>query len=252
MQNLTPQSVQVPNGLKETVERVHGETGRQWLLTLPALVCECRERWSLELDKPFENLSYNLVIPGRISDGPEIVLKVGVPCRELLAEASALTLFHGMGSVGLLDHDASRGIILMERVTPGTPVHKLQGDLEATRTAATLMRQLWRTPPVEHPFPSLAVCFRAFERLRNRFEGGSGPFPPEVIVRAESTFAELDGSSKGNVILHGDLHHTNILSSAKSGWVSIDPKGISGDPGYEVGSFMLNQLSVGAQESTIK
>ena len=47
--------------MKETVERVHGETGRQWLLTLPALVCECRERWSLELDKPFENLSYNLV-----------------------------------------------------------------------------------------------------------------------------------------------------------------------------------------------
>jgi streptomycin 6-kinase len=44
------------------------------------------------------------------------------------------------------------------------------------------------------------------------------------------------------VILHGDLHHANILSSTRGGWVAIDPKGILGDPGYEVGSFMLNRL----------
>jgi streptomycin 6-kinase len=250
MQNLTPQSVQVPNGLKETVERVHGETGRQWIAKLPALVNECRERWSLELDKPFENLSYNLLIPGRISDGAEIVLKVGVPCRELLTEVSALSLFEGMGAVSLLDHDASRGMLLMERVTPGIPIYKLQGDVGATRIAAALMRRLWRTSPTEHSFPSLTVWFQAFERLRKKFDGATGPFPSELIGRAERSFAELNASSDGNVILHGDLHHANILSSEKSDWVAIDPKGISGDRGYEVAPFVLNQLPAGATEST--
>ncbi|MCA1626212.1 MAG: aminoglycoside phosphotransferase family protein, partial [Acidobacteria bacterium] len=181
----------------------------------------------------------------------EVVLKVGVPCRELLAEASALNLFAGVGAVRLLEHDAPRGILLMERIIPGTPVYELQENIEATSIAAVLMRRLWRTPPAEHSFPSLAVWFRAFERLRNNFDGGSGPFPPELIAKAESEFAGLNASSERSVILHGDLHHGNILLSEKDGWVAIDPKGICGDQGYEIGSFMLNQLPVGAAESVL-
>ncbi len=238
----------IPSGFKETVERAFGETGKRWLMKLPAILRECRERWSLVLDEPFENLSYNFVIPGRTSDGAEVVLKVGVPCRELLTEASALNLFEGVGAVRLLEHDAPRGILLMERVTPCTPVYELQGNLEATSVAAILMRRLWRTPPAEHSFPSLAVWFRAFERLRNKFDGGSGSFPSELIAKAESEFVELNASPERSVILHGDLHHGNILYSARSGWVAIDPKGICGDRGYDVGSFMLNQLPVGASE----
>jgi chromosome segregation protein len=49
----------IVNGLRRTVERVHGESGRQWLLRLPALLSESCARWSLELEQPFENLSYN-------------------------------------------------------------------------------------------------------------------------------------------------------------------------------------------------
>ena len=54
------------------------------------------------------------------------------------------------------------------------------------------------------------------------------------------------------MLLHGDLHHDNILASTSSGWVAIDPKGIVGDPGYEVGTFMLNQLPVGAADSVVQ
>lgn len=242
--------MRIPNGLKETVERVHGAAGRQWLITLPELVSEWSERWRLELSAPFENLSYNLVIPGRAASGAEIVLKVGVPCRELTTEAAALNLFQGMGAVRLLDQNATTGVLLLERVIPGTPLHELQADAEATRTAATLMRQLWREPPVEHSFPSLAVWFRAFERLRSQFGGGSSsPFPTGLFARAESAFTELDVSSESSVILHGDLHHANILFSNERGWLAIDPKGIIGDRGYEVGSFMLNQLPTGVSTS---
>jgi streptomycin 6-kinase len=232
----------IPETLRKTVDRVHGEKGRQWLMTLPALVAECRTRWSLELDQPFENLSYNLVYPGRTSTGIEIVLKLGVVCDELTTEIAALTLFDGVGAVPLLDHDQVLGILLMERVVPGTPLFKLQDGAEAVRTAAALMRKLWRDPPVDHAFPSLKIWFRAFERLRSRYGGGSGPIPNDLLAKAEHTFNELDASAKASVILHGDLHHANILFSMTGEWVAIDPKGISGDPGYEVGSFILNQL----------
>src|ERR1700730_5931848 len=242
-------AVHIPKSLKATIERVYGETGRQWVVTAPSILNECRVRWSLELDEPFANLSYNLVIPGRTSAGREIVLKVGVPCAELLTEAGALSLFDGVVAARLLDHDAARGVLLIERVTPGIPVYKLQGGEEATKSAAALMRRLWRVPPQQHSFPSLAIWFRAFSRLRDEFGGGTGPFPSEVIGQAEDQFSKLSASPTRDVILHGDLHHENILSSASHGWLAIDPKGICGDPGYEVGSFVLNRLPAEASDT---
>jgi streptomycin 6-kinase len=241
--------VQIPQSLNEKVAAVHGEQGREWLEKLPALISYCAERWSLRLGQPFANLSYNLVLPAVGSDGAEFVLKLGVPCPELLNEAAALDLFQGIGAVRLLDHDAARGILLLERVVPGTPIYEMQSDLEATRTAASLMRKLWRPPSLNHRLPTLAVWFQAFSRLRDKFGGRTGPFPAKLIDKAERTFAELNASTVSHVILHGDLHHANILRSAQRGWLAIDPKGICGDPGYEVGSFMLNQLPVGVSES---
>jgi len=243
--------VQIPEDLSEKILRVHDARGQQWLEQLPDLISYSRKRWSLKLGQPFANLSYNLVLAATDSDGADLVLKLGVPCPELLTEMSALKLFRGIGAVNLLDYDALRGIILMERVVPGTPIHEMHSDLEAARTAATLMRQLWRCPPANHPFPSLAIWFRAFDRLRNRFAGGTGPFPAKLIEKAERTFADLNASTDRSVILHGDLHHTNILFSCKRGWLAIDPKGICGDAGYEVGPFMMNQLPAGASESVM-
>lgn len=241
--------MKIPVSLKEKAERVHGAEGRHWFASLPELIGECRERWSLKLGEPFEHLSYNLVMPGRTDRGAEVVLKVGVPCREMVTEASALDFFGGVGAVRLIDHDAQRGMLLMERIVPGTSLYESRGDAEATRVAARLMRRLWRVAPAEHAFPSLAEWFGAFERLRSRCDGGSGPFPSEVIARAEREFAELDASCMERVVLHGDLHHANILWSARDGWTAIDPKGICGERGYEVGSFMLNRLPAGASES---
>ena len=245
--------MQIPQSLNEKIAAVHGEQGREWLGKLPGLVSHCTERWSLKLGQPFANLSYNLVLPAVASDGAELVLKLGVPCPELLNEAAALDRFQGIGAVRLLDHDAPRGILLMERVVPGTPIYEMQSDIDATRTAASLMRKLWRPPSPNHGLPTLAVWFQAFSRLRDKFGGRTGPFPAKLIDKAERTFGELNASSVSNVILHGDLHHENILLSAQRGWLAIDPKGICGDPGYEVGSFMLNQLPAGASESaTVK
>lgn len=241
--------MQIPEDLRQTIERVHGERGRDWIQALPNLTRECQERWSLNFDRPFDNLSYNLVLPAKMPDDKDVVLKLGVPCAELTSEAAALDLFQGAGAVHLVAHDAPRGILLMERALPGSPIYELQSDVEATRTAAAVMRKLWRPPPANHPFPSLVIWFQAFTRLKNRFAGGSGPFESSLIDRAERTLATLNASTDRSLILHGDLHHANILFSEERGWLAIDPKGICGDPAYEVGSFMLNRLPVEASES---
>lgn len=46
------------------------------------------------------------------------------------------------------------------------------------------------------------------------------------------------------VLLHGDLHHGNILASRSKQWLTIDPKGVIGEPEYEVGAFLRNPMSL--------
>jgi streptomycin 6-kinase len=41
-------------------------------------------------------------------------------------------------------------------------------------------------------------------------------------------------------LLHGDLHHWNILSTDRELWLAIDPKGVLGEPAYEVGAWLRN------------
>jgi streptomycin 6-kinase len=255
MRSVSFENTLVPPELREKVARVHGERGRQWLANVPALVNECRQRWSLQLDKPFVNLAYNLVIPGRTSKGVEVVLKLGVPCRELTTEAQALEFFAANGAAGLLDHDTSLGALLMERAIPGTLVCELQNETDSAITAARLMKRLWREPAAGHSFPSLAVWFSAFERFRPHTEKlppDEGSIPLELIVSAKQIVRDLLTATERTVILHGDLHHANILFSEDHGWVAIDPKGVAGDPAYDVASFMLNLVPRGAPDSVVK
>ena len=80
---------------------------------------------------------------------------------------------------------------------------------------------------------------RAFERHRATY-GGPGPFPAALLDRAEAIARHLLASAPREVLLHGDFHHYNVLSADRAPWLAIDPKGMLGDPGYEIGPFLLN------------
>ena len=51
---------------------------------------------------------------------------------------------------------------------------------------------------------------------------------------------ELCAAAPATVALHGDLHHDNILRATRDDWLAIDPHGLAGDPGYEIGSLLFN------------
>ena len=66
------------------------------------------------------------------------------------------------------------------------------------------------------------------------------------MEKAETLFSELIESMSAPVLLHGDLHHYNILSAVRKPWLAIDPKGVVGEVEYEVGAFVRNRLLPGA------
>ncbi|MCB9009158.1 MAG: phosphotransferase [Ardenticatenaceae bacterium] len=217
--------------------------GAEWLENLPNLLVECERRWGLAIRPSPFTLSYNYVAPATLADGMEIVLKVGVPNRELRTEIAALRLYDGRGCVRLLDTDSDQGILLLERLYPGEMLTIVPDDDEATRIAAQVMQKLWRPLPAEHNFPSVADWAGGLAELRQEFGGGTGPFDEKLVDTAVSLFTDLLTSSKTPVLLHGDLHHYNILSAA-NGWQVIDPKGIVGEPAYEVGALLRNPFTL--------
>ena len=231
-----------------TVE-VYGETGREWLQRLPDLLTHCAARWALTLEPPFDPLTYNYAAPAVRADGTRVVLKVGVPCRELATEVEALRLFDGQGAVRLLDADADKGILLLERLMPGAPLLSVPDDGQATGIAASVMQGLRRPAPAGHTFPTVAEWFAGLARLRAQFDGGTGPFSTRLVEEAEALSAELIQSTAETALLHGDLHHGNILRAGRAPWLAIDPKGVVGDPAFEPSAFLLNPVPQPAESS---
>jgi streptomycin 6-kinase len=231
----------LPDSFVRTISEAFGAKGVAWLKRLPALVAECERRYALTILPPFA-LSYNYVAPAVRADGADVALKLGVPNPELLTEIVALRHYGGRGIVQLLDADEEQGILLLERLKPGTTLLSLADDEEATAIAAQVMGRLWRPPPAGHSFPSVARWAAGMARLRHEFDGGSGPFPARLVALAEALFADLLGSMGGPVLLHGDLHHENILRAERQPWLALDPKGVVGEPAYEVGALLRNPL----------
>jgi len=230
--------VHVPYSFARTITELHGVAGLEWLGSLPTLVEEYARRWSLIVLPTFAPLSYNYVVPVVRADGTDAVLKAGFPSSELCMEIDALCFYAGCGIAQLLETSQEQGIFLLERLKPGAPLSKEHDDGRATAVAAGVMRQLHRPAPDQHAFPSVGGWAQGLRRLRDRFEGGTGPFPAGLVETAENLFRELLNSMTAPVLLHGDLHPGNVLAAERQPWLAIDPKGVIGEPEYEVGALL--------------
>jgi streptomycin 6-kinase len=212
--------------------------GADWLADLSNLLAEAARRWDLTLGEPFL-LSYNYVCAATRADGTPAVLKIGVPNRELISEINALRLYVGQGACRLLEADPEAGFLLLERLQPGAMLATLTDDDRATGIAADVMKQTQRPVPEGGGFLSLKGWFDGLKDLRPRFGGGTGPFPEKTVQIVEGMARELFAEDRPQVLLHGDFHHYNILSSER-GWLVIDPKGVAGAPEYETGPLLMN------------
>ena len=231
--------VRIPEALARNITGFKGEPGREWLGRLQELTA----RWDLKLGEPFPEASYNYLVRAKLADGSGAVLKLSFPGGPIASECDALRVFNGRGCVRLLESDRDAGAMLLELVEPGRTLDVVQDDDRATLLAAEVMRRVRRPVREGSPFTTVADWSKGLGRLRDRFKGGTGPFPQQMIERAEGLYAELLASVAETYLLHGDLHHGNVLSAQREPWLAIDPQGVIGDPAYEVPPFLRNNLS---------
>src|SRR5438093_3313628 len=202
------------------------------------------DEWAITLEEPYTDVHPgNLVYRCRLRDGTPAVIKAE-PDRagedEFQSGIDALVLYAGRGMVRVLRTDRKERIVLMEKVVPGEPLWRepIERALEA---AASVMSKLRSRPPDRPAFPDVRAYHHAWPN-HIRLYGGPGPIDADLFEMGERLFLDLCESSAEPVVLHGDLHYGNVLSSERDGWLAIDPKGVTGEPCYEVGDLFRNRV----------
>ena len=213
--------------------------GSAWIETLPEAFAACVDRWELTHWAMCDGLGSNLVGTARSRAYGDVVLKVEGPHETRHTEPAALLAYDGRHACRLLDVHEDVGALLLERVIPGTML-KSVGDPETQLAIGTdLVVNLPVPPPDTTTFPSYADWIeRAFGIARD--SASPDPSMLAFMEEAEDDFANVLLVDPSQVLLHGDLHHENIVRGPGGTWKAIDPQGVIGPACLESGRFIQN------------
>lgn len=217
-----------------------GIDGEAWLKRIPEIVGEYEKKWLFTVLSPF-NLTWNYVAPVVCLDGTNAVLKIGFSKDpQFQTEIDALEIFNGEGIEKLLQSDRVNSVILIEHLKPGVPLSSLEDDEEATRILARIVKRLRKPLSPHNKFTTVIEWAEAIPEYLEKYKNTNGPLPFNLVNKANELFKELFASSEEGVLLHGDLHQDNILTSDRDEWLAIDPKGIVAEPAYEIATMIRN------------
>lgn len=165
--------------------------------------------------------------------GAPAVLKIATNPEERRG-AFLMTWYGGDGAARVLAHQ--HDALLLERASDDrslTAMAKGGQDDEATAILCEVATRLHRPRTAPRPeLVPLKTWFRALEPAA-RTHGGA-------LARAHAAAAELFAEPRDVIVLHGDIHHGNVLHDAVRGWLAIDPKGHLGERGYDYANKVLN------------
>lgn len=195
---------------------------------------EQTRRWRVTVERMVETEG-SLLAFGHRSRQPIVLKVIRSPGCEW-SSGRVLEAFGGRGVVRALDH--GDGAVLLERLLPG---NRLVDASELDDEAATgiLADVIGRMSPARPPdgTPTVESWSVDFERYATR---GTSEIPESLVDAARRHHAELCASASATRLLHGDLHHHNVLFDLRRGWLAIDPKGVVGELACEVGAALRN------------
>ena len=142
--------------------------------------------------------------------------------------------WNGKGAARVLAHD--RDALLLERAMGHGSLAayaRIGRDDEATRILCAAIATLHAHDAA--PPPDLVALTPWFRDLWPAAETHGG-----ILARSADTARELLAHPQDVVVLHGDIHHDNVLDFGARGWLAIDPKGLIGERGFDYANLFCN------------
>ncbi|CAA9565049.1 MAG: Aminoglycoside 6-phosphotransferase, putative [uncultured Thermomicrobiales bacterium] len=197
-----------------------------------------RNRWGLEPDgEPIVTHSSSL-LPVRRGD-ERAMLKVA-HSEEERRGAAVLAWWGGEGGQGAARVLAHAGdAVLMERAVGTASLVAMArsgeaGDDVASRILCAAVAPLHARGdrPVAGALVPLRRWFSELEPAAARHGG--------VLRQSAGAARDLLAQPRDVAVLHGDLHHGNVLDFGARGWLAIDPKGLLGERGFDFANIFCN------------
>ena len=192
----------------------------------------CLHKWHLQPDGALIETHTSLLLPVRHVGGPAM-LKILKPTSDERAGADMLRYFGGLGAVRLIAADDDAWVMERAAADPSLLAMALAGgDDPAAAILADCVAQLHA--PRGAPAPDGLI------RLDDWFHSlfaREAELP--LLARCAAVARNMLATSREIVVLHGDLHHDNVLHSPR-GWLAIDPKGLIGERTYELANLLCN------------
>ncbi len=190
------------------------------------------QRWQLQPDgQAFETHS-SLLMPVRYQ-GAAAMLKIA---REQEEKFGGLLMcwWQGEGAARVLAWHQDG--ILLERAQGRLSLAQMVRDGEDRQATAILCQVVARLhAPRAEPLPELIPLDQWFNSLWPAAQAHGG------MLRLSATVAaELLTSPREQRVLHGDIHHDNVLDFAERGWLAIDPKRLYGERAFDYANIFCN------------
>lgn len=190
-------------------------------------------RWDLVPDgEPITTLS-SFLLPVR-HNGVPAMLKIAREDEERRGGAF-MAWWNGDGAARVLAAQHGPALLLERADGPRSLAAMVAAgeDDEASRILCEVTMRLHAPRPGPPPEP--VPLTRWFEALAPtaRTHGG-------VLAQADSATQALLADPRDVVVLHGDIHHGNVLDGGERGWLAIDPKGLWGERTFDFVNILRN------------
>lgn len=189
-------------------------------------------RWALVPDGAPIITPGSRLLPVRLNDRPAM-LKVALDVDEKYGNR-LMTWWDGDGAAQVLAHHED-GLLLERAMGSRSLMHMAMNgeDDEASRILCSALARLHA--PRETPPPPLVELGPWFASLRIATAQHGG-----LYALSLQTAENLLANPQDVVVLHGDMHHDNVLDFGQRGWLAIDPKRVRGERGFDYANLMCN------------
>ncbi len=230
------------NTLKKNIKSLYGSQGIEWFTRLPLMCAELAHYWNLCKISPVSNMTFNYVAKAISKNKEPVVLKISYDNLSILDEQRALADLGSGGSIKLIDYHQKYNALLLQQAIPGITlksIYRNQPDYVMDSYVETMQRLHDQQEIKKLNYLDIADWLRVFDKPNLK------SIPIDLLNKAIELRKKLLSSSKSFILLHGDLHHDNILQH-QDRWLAIDPKGVIGEAEFEIAAFdfmYINELS---------
>ena len=199
-----------------------------------------RKQWELTEIEFQSELSINSLIFYAVSKQyGKVILKILLP-NNFDNEIPTLKLFQGENFCKLYEYSFEDRVYIMERIVPAHTLYESAPRNERIQIVGEIFKELHKTALPDSMFPTYTEWFEAGKEGTKNRKDCEGLY--QYLDRAERMLADICKKYSRNLLLHGDLHHENILKNEKGGYTVIDPKGVIGDPIFDLSRFILDEF----------